>query len=765
MTQFVVGSPAREQHFYGRARELQILGRQTWTWLCGQRRMGKSSVLFRLERDLQAAGRLPLFYSPGGLPEAADGRALFRHFFARHAREQLEPRRIRAEDFAGQEAAVAFAHLIARLRDAGVPEVIFLWDEAEFLLALARHDPDFFRALSTVPIPEGFRCVLAASQSLAGLFAPEGNRDPSFLTRFRWLPIAGLDEPDARDLLRCEQTGGWTEPPSARVLSAAVEWTGGHPFILQQLGQALAHQSEGDGRRITADVFRCCCGILASDSSLRDIFQDDFGRLTPAQQGILKTLCQTPANLTLADLAKAAGLPEAEVADALGFLLNYGYIFWGDQVRLRFGFYRDLLPADTSTTQVEAARVRRIARDLYLSDHEARLVARFKADGPKRILALDGGGIRGALTLGFLERLEQILRQRHEWAELRLCDYFDLIGGTSTGAIIATALAMGKEVKEVKELYLELGGRVFGKKRSWWGRLVALFQETELRNVLRRHFDNAVFGDERIRTGLCIFIKRADLNQTFPLYNHPHGRFYARRRGILVRDAVRASTAAPTYFVPEELEIGRGEVGAFVDGGLSMVNNPALYLFLLATLKRFPFHWPRTDQKLLLVSVGTGAWYQRVEIRRVVRSKLWDWAAQVPSILMDDASVYNQLVLQCLSESPTPVEIDDEFGHLEDDLLLSALHYLRYNVLLDKTTLAALGLAHLTPKVEALREMSAGENRDLLVEIGKAAAERYMHPDHFPGVFDLPRPHPWPSNRPAAGGGEGDEPCGASEAV
>ena len=67
-----------------------------------------------------------------------------------------------------------------------------------------------------------------------------------------------------------------------------------------------------------------------------------------------------------------------------------------------------------------------------------KLIDRLTAPGPKRMLALDGGGIRGALTLGFLERMEGILRRRHLKPDLRLSDYFDLIGGTSTGAIIDT---------------------------------------------------------------------------------------------------------------------------------------------------------------------------------------------------------------------------------------------------------------------------------------------------------------------------------------
>jgi len=81
--------------------------------------------------------------------------------------------------------------------------------------------------------------------------------------------------------------------------------------------------------------------------------------------------------------------------------------------------------------------------------------------GPKRILALDGGGIRGALTLGYLKRLETILREKYDDPDYRLCDYFDLIGGTSTGSIIAAGLAIGLTVDELADDYMVLGGKIF----------------------------------------------------------------------------------------------------------------------------------------------------------------------------------------------------------------------------------------------------------------------------------------------------------------
>ena len=75
--------------------------------------------------------------------------------------------------------------------------------------------------------------------------------------------------------------------------------------------------------------------------------------------------------------------------------------------------------------------------------------------GRKRMLSLDGGGVRGMLTLAFLERMEEVLRRQHGNSEFVLADYFDIIGGTSVGAILATQLALGDEVAKVKALFAE----------------------------------------------------------------------------------------------------------------------------------------------------------------------------------------------------------------------------------------------------------------------------------------------------------------------
>jgi patatin-like phospholipase/acyl hydrolase len=93
------------------------------------------------------------------------------------------------------------------------------------------------------------------------------------------------------------------------------------------------------------------------------------------------------------------------------------------------------------------------------------LKERLNASGPKRILTLDGEGIRGALTLGYIQQMEDILRKQHNNdPKFRLCYYFDLIGGTSTGSIIASCLAIGMKVSEIRDIYFDLGGKIFAQK-------------------------------------------------------------------------------------------------------------------------------------------------------------------------------------------------------------------------------------------------------------------------------------------------------------
>ena len=204
--------------------------------------------------------------------------------------------------------------------------------------------------------------------------------------------------------------------------------------------------------------------------------------------------------------------------------------------------------------------------------------------GPKRILALDGGGVKGIFTLGMLKALEDELRRRSGAGDaFRLADYYDLIGGTSTGAIIATALALGMSVEEIIALYLRLGPDVFGRTAGDGVFLQSKFESKKLRRALYPVLTTKTLGSQDLRTGLAIHAKRIDTGSAWVVTNHPLGVFYdpAEDAGVFPNkryrliDLVLASAAAPTFFDEIVIDIAYDEKrrpiqkGYFVDGAVS----------------------------------------------------------------------------------------------------------------------------------------------------------------------------------------------------
>src|SRR5258706_12020406 len=180
----------------------------------------------------------------------------------------------------------------------------------------------------------------------------------------------------------------------------------------------------------------------------------------------------------------------------------------------------------------------------------------------------------------------------------------------------------------------------------------------------------------------------------------PGGKYYSSADGmnkdILLWKAVRASAAAPTYFLPQVIDVGGAlREAAFVDGGVSMANNPALQLLMVATLHGFPFHWPVGADNILLVSIGTGMSKWSKLPKDISKNNLLNWAQQLPDMLMQDASWHNQAILQWLSNSPTAFSIDGEIGVIKEDLVTGpgtkpVIYNLRHNTWLDRYTLKTL---------------------------------------------------------------------------
>lgn len=384
---------------------------------------------------------------------------------------------------------------------------------------------------------------------------------------------------------------------------------------------------------------------------------------------------------------------------------------------------------------------RRRNRDEHLSN-----------DGkPKCVLALDGGGLRGILSVGILQKIEDILRERHENSDdFRLCHYFDLIAGTSTGAIIAAALAKGWTVDEIREKYMKLGKSVFEKSLFRHGLLRAKYDEKKLIEELKEVYGaNTTLGGPELQTGLLVVTKRLDTGSPWPISNNPRGKYFASRTGGTIGNSeyplwqvVRSSTAAPAYFDPEPITIidkpdHEPIKGVFIDGGVSPFNNPALQAFMYATMRGYRIGWPTGAEKLLLVSIGTGAADPDVKKSNITAKHAIDALVS----LMDDCATLQEVMLQWMSSSPTAQQIDRELGDLQTDLVAGAplLSYLRYNVDLRQESVQRLD-PNLTDssKIESLSSMDAPENMDTLHHLGTLAAARDVNASDFAPIFDLP---------------------------
>ena len=376
----------------------------------------------------------------------------------------------------------------------------------------------------------------------------------------------------------------------------------------------------------------------------------------------------------------------------------------------------------------------------------------FQTPGPKRILALDGGGLKGIVTLGFLGRMEEILRERHgNDPDFRLSDYFDLIAGTSTGAIIAAALARGMTVEEVRGYYLTMGNEVF--ERSWFrkGIVRARYDDEKLKKLLKKVLGkDTTLGDESLRTGVLLVTKRMDTGSPWPLGNNPRGRYFrappdkdwVSNADYPLWQVVRASTAAPSYFDPETFVINEGSSrrqavkGSFVDGGVSPFNNPSLQAFMYATLDGYRVNWPTGADNLLVVSVGTG---DAEPGKRPAKLAAKGAVAALLSV-MDDCASLVETMMQWMSTGTKVRVIDRELGDLRDDLIAPAplLTYVRYNVSFDPEDVEALrpGLPKAT--LDTLSNMDETKNLKVWQEIGELAAAQQVETVDFPNRFDLP---------------------------
>ncbi|WP_353285279.1 patatin-like phospholipase family protein [Wolbachia endosymbiont (group A) of Beris morrisii] len=217
----------------------------------------------------------------------------------------------------------------------------------------------------------------------------------------------------------------------------------------------------------------------------------------------------------------------------------------------------------------------------------------------KYILSVDGGGIRGIIPAIILAEIEK--RSKKPIAEI-----FDLMAGTSTGGIVVAGLCKRDEqgnpqysANDLVELYQEYGSYIF--KSSFLRRSIfswlncAQYPHKNIESILEKYF-----GDDTLQNTLSnLLITSYDIHNNCPFFFKGW-----KEANIKLKDALRATTAAPTYFIPKHLKIDQID-RLLVDGGV-FANNPAACAY--ASGKRL---FPNDD--IVLLSIGTGRTDRSIE--------------------------------------------------------------------------------------------------------------------------------------------------------
>jgi hypothetical protein len=369
------------------------------------------------------------------------------------------------------------------------------------------------------------------------------------------------------------------------------------------------------------------------------------------------------------------------------------------------------------------------------------------------MLALDGGGIRGVLTLSILKAIETQVRRP-------LWQYFDYIAGTSTGAIIAAGLAKGMSVDQLIEFYRETGTEMFQRTR-FLDRLNSLYRDGPLQKQLREVFGETTdLKPENLKTLLLVVTRNVTTDSAWPISSNPEARYNLLSRAdcnlcIPLWKLVRASTAAPIYFPPEVIQVdpkNDRKTFVFVDGGVTPYNNPAFLLYRFATDPAYRLEWPKGERNLLLVSVGTGAAATAGATAEAAEANLLSTGLGLPTALMYGALVDQDINCRAVGrctygdiidrelldmvarEGPDEGTLDERLRRprvpLDTDLGRSFL-YARYNVDLGRESLTRLGFANIDPETARKMDKADEAHIELLLNIGAAAARQVNVAQHF----------------------------------
>jgi uncharacterized protein len=261
-----------------------------------------------------------------------------------------------------------------------------------------------------------------------------------------------------------------------------------------------------------------------------------------------------------------------------------------------------------------------------------------------RLLSLDGGGIKGVLSAQILVRIEKLLKEITNDETVRIGDYFDIISGTSTGGILVCAYLTPDNLKRpiysaenVRDFYMENGDKIFHKSfkqkiLSGFGILGAEYDSKGLEEVLEKYFSITELKD-LIKPCLIPSLETEDSKCIFFKQHHAKNN---NKDNFYVKDLLRGTTSAPTYFKPAYIKSFSGEKYSLIDGGL-FANNPTLCAYtevndIFKTSKNL------TVRDVKILSLGTGENNKLYENKKIRRWGLIEWAKPSIDMMMNSSN-------------------------------------------------------------------------------------------------------------------------------
>ena len=366
------------------------------------------------------------------------------------------------------------------------------------------------------------------------------------------------------------------------------------------------------------------------------------------------------------------------------------------------------------------------------------LAERIQKPGRKKILALDGGGIRGMITVEILAAIEALLRDAQPQAKrdsFVLADYFDFVAGTSTGAILAACISLGMPVSKIRKFYMESGADMFDKAfllKRWKYQ----YKDEGLASKLKQELGpDTTLGSDKLRTMLMMVMRNATTDSPWPVWNNPKAKYNDRSREncnlhLPLWQLVRASTAAPVFFPPEVVKIGKDEF-VFIDGGITTYNNPSFQAFIMATTEPYNINWTTGEDKILIVSIGTGTNPNANKDLGPGEMNLLYNAGSIPSALMSAALNEQDLLCRVFGKCLVGDQLDREVGDLigkKGPVSPKLFTYMRYNAELTVEGLKGLGLRHIEPK--HVQKLDSTDYIMELQQVGQAVVKQ-VKLEHF----------------------------------